>query len=189
MSFRHPPLRRVFDVCPRRPGRAGTRVTRVANTLLRRGVTAAAAVPLLSGCFSYIPAELGTVPPGGEVRVYLTRVAMAQLPEEIPSGRPYLAGSLVSHERDSLMVRVPVASRQDGVHSVAIRQDVRVPTREILDFQRREFSPARTGLLVAGTVGLATAIILTIIEASGSERGPGELPELSRVPLFSFPLH
>ena len=52
---------------------------------LRRVAALAAAIPLLSGCFSYVAAEPAGVRPGEEVRVYLTRGAVLDLEEAIPT--------------------------------------------------------------------------------------------------------
>ena len=43
----------------------------------RRAVWVPAAALICSGCFTYVPAPLTTVPPGDEVRVHLTREGVA----------------------------------------------------------------------------------------------------------------
>jgi len=150
---------------------------------------ALAAVVSAAGCYTYIPTELSTVPAGQEVRVYMSRLALAALPEDIPANDLYLRGSLTAQADDSLTIRVPITSRQQGLSVSEIRQDVRVPTAEIVAVQRREFSTGRTALAIGGAAVGAGAIIALIFEAVGGG-GPGDPPgdDLSRVPLFSIPL-
>ncbi len=153
------------------------------------GVALAIAVPLFSGCFTYVPAELGTVPLGQEVRVYLTRNADVELPEEASSARGVLRGRFMRQEDGRLTIRIPVVPRSQGYYSPEVGQEVRIPTGEILAIQRRELSLARTTLLVGGAAGAAGAIILLITnDESAPESGPGDPPEVIRIPLFSIPV-
>ena len=143
---------------------------------------------LLSGCYTYVPAELATVPAGQEVRIYLSRGALAALPEEIPANGMSVRGTLVGQEADSLAVGVRVSTRQPGLMMEDLRQVVKVGTGEVMDVQRREFSGSRTALLMAGAAG-AAAGVLTLIASARGDSGLGDPnDEVSRVPLFSLPL-
>jgi len=146
------------------------------------------ALPLLSACFTYVPAELETVPPGDEVRVYLTRRALAELPEEFAPGGSYVAGSFAGQGEDSLRVRVPVSARQPGFLSMDLRQEVHVPASEVLQIERRQFSYSRTALLVAGAAGGATAIIAFITSSLGEGGAGDENLDVTLIPLFSIPI-
>jgi hypothetical protein len=143
-------------------------------------------IPLLPACFTYVPAELDAIPPGGVVRVYLSRTGIAQLPEEISSSGSYVAGSLVSRETQNLMLRVPVAGQSQSMPDVRLRQDVIIPAQDVVELRSRQLDRMRTGLLVAVSAGAAAAIVATIMDSSGSGRGPEEIPEVSLVPLFVF---
>lgn len=156
---------------------------------LARCSALAAAIPVLSGCYTYVPAEPEAVPAGREVRISLSREARTALPEEILAGGPFLRGRLVGRDDDSLMLYIPVVVRQEGTLAAAIGQNVRVPASEVVELQRRELDGFRTGLVVAGVVGAATGIVLLIMDASGSPlSGPQQTPELVRVPVFSVPV-
>jgi hypothetical protein len=121
--------------------------------------------------------------------VHLTRVALAQVPEEFPTGDTYLEGRLVSVAGDSVVLRVPVSRRTPGLAMPELRQDVHLARGVIVEVERREVSGVRTGLTVAAATGAATALVLLIIDASGAGEGdPGDLPEQMRVPLFSVPI-
>jgi hypothetical protein len=142
----------------------------------------------LGGCFRYLPAQLETAPRDRDVRVHLSRVALARVPEEFPTGGTFLTGRIVGLEADSVVLRVPV-TRAAGYGMAELRQDVHLPRGEIIEVERREMSPARTGLAIAGAAGAAVALVILIIDASGStDADPGEPPDQLRLPVLSIPL-
>jgi hypothetical protein len=111
---------------------------------------------------------------------------MAQVPEDFPTGSDFLVGRVVQLEPDSVVLRVPVASRASTPGMQELMQDVRIPRSGIVDVERREVSGLRTGLTVAAATGLGTALVLMIIDASGAgDEGPGDLPEQMRLPVWS----
>jgi hypothetical protein len=142
----------------------------------------------LSGCFSYVPAELGTLPSGQEVRVVLNRDATERLLELGVSGvadvrDPVVAGVLVRGADGRLSLRVPIRTPAGGGRS-AIAQEVPFDAGELLRIDRRQHDGLRTGLAVAGTVGAAAAVIVLIIQGSEGEPRlplPGG-PDDSRIP-------
>jgi hypothetical protein len=125
-------------------------------------------LPVLgAGCFKYIPAELETLPPGENVRVYVTRNVVTSIEEVMRTNDPVLRGQIVRRQDDNLFLRVPTAVRTEGFHSVPIGQDVAIPVRDIIQLERRQIDRVGTGALVAGTVGLAGVVIFVIMEAFG----------------------
>jgi hypothetical protein len=62
------------------------------NPIMLRQATLFAAAAL-AGCYTYVPAEISTVPAGQEVRVYLTRGAVAGLPEDVAPTEVCWSGS------------------------------------------------------------------------------------------------
>ena len=143
------------------------------------------AAPLLSGCFVYVPADPATVPAGNDVRVFVSRVGMAQLPVEVAGNGTYLIGRFDGRIADSLRVRVPVAARQVGFITQDLRQEVRVPTGEVVQFERRELSRGRTALFVAGGVAGGAAIVALISGSltGGGDPGPGDCMCISLRPM------
>ncbi len=159
------------------------------NTIaICRQVAVAAPALILCGCFSYVPAPIETVPAGQDVRVYMSRRGMAELPEELEPNGPFLTGTLIRREEEHLFIRVPVARVQQGFHSTQIGQEISVPTGEIVQVQRRQFNRAGTGLLVVGTAASATAIVFLITKAFASREGNPPPIEEIRIPLFSLPV-
>jgi hypothetical protein len=156
------------------------------KALCSTGITAS--VLLFTGCFSYVPASLETVPAGTDIRVYLTRQGLANLPEQLEQDRPFLKGTLLRHEDERLFIRVPIAARQEGFYTSSVGQDVSLPAGEIVQLERRRLDRAGTALLVGGTAAAAAAVIVLIIDAFGEPAKPDPpMPEL-RVPVFSIPV-
>ena len=124
---------------------------------------------LSAGCFSYIPTEIGAVPPGESVRLFLTREGVDAVnqggAEEALSAilDPVLSGEFVRRTDADLFLRVPTVRRQVGFHSAQLGQDVRVPTSEIVQIERQQLSKAKTGLLVGGAAAAITGLIRFIL--------------------------
>lgn len=159
------------------------------NTQAVCGVALALAISALSGCFAYVPAERQSVPEGEEVRVYVTRSVLDDLPAQVPADDgAVLAGRLVQRDEQGLTLRVPVRGRQEGFRRMEIGQNVRVPAGDVVEIQRRELDVLNTGFLLAAAAGAATGAVLMIMDASGSPpEDPGTPPELIGVPVFSVP--
>jgi hypothetical protein len=131
-----------------------------------------------------------TVPPGDNVRVYVSRAAMVDLEEALTESGPVLRGRVARREGDQLFLRVPVGSRQVGFHSQQIDQEVPIPLREITQMERREFNRMGTGALVAGTVGAAAVVVFLIMDAFGEPAVEPQCPECTdmRLPILSIPI-
>jgi hypothetical protein len=155
------------------------------TTACRNGIITAS-VLFLTGCFSYVAAPIETVPAGTDIRVYLTRQALADLPEPLEQDGPVLEGTLVRREDERVFIRVPIAVRQEGFHASTVGQDVSLSAGEIVQLERRRLDRAGTALLVGGTAASAAAVIFLIMDAFG-EPGRTDPPvEEFRIPLFSF---
>jgi hypothetical protein len=142
---------------------------------------------VLGGCFRYSSTPLTSAPADEDVRVHLSRVALARVPEEFPRGDSYLTGRIVGLASDSVVLRIPV-SRASAFGQPNLRQDVYIPRGEIVDIERRQVNAFRTGLAIAAVTGLGTALVLTIIEGSGVDEEDGEGPDQMRFPIFAVPL-
>ena len=127
---------------------------------IRSFVWIGAAGVLSSGCFSYVPAELGTVPPGQDVRVHLAGEGVAADLAAI-SNRPSLSldGTLIGGDSDQLVLRVPVAYQTSSIGTRTLGQDLTIPASSITQLELREFDRSRTWLVVgAGVAALAATL-------------------------------
>ena len=150
------------------------------------------AVPLvvvgLCGCFSYVPAELETVPSGQEVQVVLNRDATDRFVELGVPGvanvrDAVLTGVLMRAADGRLSLRIPLATSAGGPRST-IAQEVPFAASELLRIDRRRLDGFRTGVAATATVGAAAAVIVLIIKGSEGEPQlplPGG-PDDSRIP-------
>ena len=135
-----------------------------------RPLVAAAIALLSSGCFSYVPTEIGAVPPGESVRLFLTRegvdvVNQGGVEEALSTVfDPVLSGEFVRRTGADFYLRIPTVRRQVGFHSAQLGQDVRIPTSEIVQIERQRLNKAGTGLLVGGVVGAIAGLIVFILD-------------------------
>jgi hypothetical protein len=152
------------------------------------GALALLSVACLSGCHVYIPTELQAVPPGQEVRLYLTRAAVASLPEEVPVNEAlFLGGRLESQAGDSVVLGIRMGRPVPGLVGQDLRQMVRVGTGQIVDVRRRELSKPRTALAVGGGA-LAAGLIIGLIFGAEDATDVGDPnDDVSRVPPLSIP--
>ena len=142
---------------------------------------------LLSGCFTYVPVDRASVAPGQDVRVFVSRTGLAQLPEALASDR-WVRGSLDAWDSGQLRLQVPIRRSVDGYLGADIREALEIPVGDVLEVERREFSRGRTAAMVAVGAAVATAGILVITRedrAPDDDGGPD--PELIRLPLISVP--
>lgn len=140
-------------------------------------ILAATAPLFLSGCFSYVPADVGSLPVGDDVRLELTRVAFAELPELPDNSGPDLNGTLVRRDADRLFVRVPVNVRMGGFVTQTVHQELTIPSQGVVQSERRVLSRTRTGLTVAGGVAALAVIFVSFKDSDESPELPERTPE------------
>lgn len=159
-----------------------------------RGLGALVMLATSSGCYSYTLTQPDAVAPGDGVRVLVTRQGAVELAEvtEVRWEAPVFDGTVVGLEEDDLLLQVPVGERQVGFLSSDLNQTIRVPTSEIVSFQRRRLNPVATGLSIAGAAGLGTLFVLYIVsEHRSGDDGSGGPPPVDfrlRMNVFSLSL-
>ena len=136
------------------------------------------AITLASGCHSYVPTELGVVPEGEHVRLLVTRAGseeVARVTDETEL-RPQIRGQFLGREDRELLVRIPISVNQapEGMSRMDLGQVVRIPEGEVLTVDRREFSAAKTGALVGGTVAVAAFLLYNIFDVFSDGGGDGD---------------
>ncbi|MSR07882.1 MAG: hypothetical protein EXR93_12595 [Gemmatimonadetes bacterium] len=136
-----------------------------------------------TGCYSYVPAELGVVPVGEGVRVYLSRAGVAKLSEltgdEIPGSggdQPLVQGTLVRRTDSEFSILVPVASRQVGFLQTNLGQQVTFPVADAVQVQLRKISPVKTGLALIGSTAGIAYLIVSIVQGARQPSNPSPDP-------------
>src|SRR5205823_14043074 len=93
-----------------------------------RAPALACATALLTGCFTYIPTQLGSVPQGAQIRVHLNPATQVTLSTQTNRRiEDILEGTLTGRQPDRLLLKVPIAAQQEGFFQSAIDQNVEVP--------------------------------------------------------------
>jgi hypothetical protein len=131
----------------------------------------------------YVPVPGGAVPPTEDVRVYLSRRGLADLPEDFTTGRSYVTARWTKATPDSVMLQVPIVRRVDDPNAPDIRQNLFVARTDVVDVRSRRFSGPRSALAIGGAIGAGVAIVTVVLKAGGNDTlTPGEGPEQLRVP-------
>lgn len=161
----------------------------------RNMAAALGAAALASGCYTYVPAQVATIPLGEGVRVYLSQSGVERLraigADALPglTDRPVLSGRLVRRDATEFSLQVPVGTRQAGFHQAQLDQQVTLPLSDLAQVEQRRVSRARTGLAVAaGTAALATVAVMIVSGARNPASNGGPDPDNLRIPVFSVPL-
>ena len=145
----------------------------------------------LLGCYNYVPTDFTTVPVGEDVRLFVDPEDVPEL-SEIPATEdlaPVVQGTLVGVEDDAVVVRVPVARRQQGFHTLSLGQSIRVPHDGIISAQLRVLDELKTVGVVSGTVAAATVLIFVGLEIINPvPTTPGDDPPEFLLNLFSIPI-
>ena len=100
---------------------------------------------LLSGCFTYVPVDLGVLPVGGSVRVQVEERRDATF--RPPSGSARLSGILVRESPTEVVLRVPLApgSEFGQEFTIPISAIMRVEPGSWTASDRSLWGPVRSG--------------------------------------------
>lgn len=131
---------------------------------------------IVSGCARWVPAQLGTVPPGTDVRLRLSEDGAAQLEEMTGARAAELTGELLQWEPEVLVstALAPTGARVDP----GLRRRLVVDPANVVGIDVREVDRTRTGFLVGGVVAVAgSAIAWAVVNIiRGSEGAPTTPP-------------
>lgn len=158
-----------------------------------RAAALVAALPLVSGCFTYQPAQLGALQPTTDVRIELTAPGVDRLRNgrnnEARLLRDFtLDGKLAQVTGDSLVVNIPTTTVPDpGARAITFFQPVTIARSEVRHADMRVLDRKRTTItsIVLGALllGAAAYAIDRGGESSGTTPVPGGPNEI-RLPAF-----
>lgn len=151
---------------------------RTGGALLLAGVVS-------GGCYRYVPVPLTAVESKEEVRVHVTEDAAARLSKDLGAFSTELDGKFAREGQDSVSIGVPISQMYRGATIGTTTQMLFLGRSEVLEVRKREFSPARTVLLSAGTVvgfGLLAAAVVQLVDPNGpsQDQPPPPPPAPSR---------
>jgi hypothetical protein len=145
---------------------------------------------LLSGCITYVPAEIEAVPENARVRATLTDEGKQALYRRTGLDRETINGRLVERRGNSVVfsVRSVFASQSEAMSDLV--QHIDVPRDDIGRLDLKEVDGPKTTLLIAGSTGVVAATALLAMrsgQASSTPDGNGGGPDESiRFPFLVF---
>ena len=91
-------------------------------------------------------------------------------------------------EDDALVLRVRVASRQQGFHTISLGQSIRVPHDGIISAQLRMLDQLKTVGIVSGTVAAAALVFVGLEVINPVPTTPDDDPPEFLLNLLSIPI-
>lgn len=142
----------------------------------------------LPACYTFVPAELESIAPGDQIRVFLTRDGVDRLGEAESEGivdvsRPVVAGAVARSGTEGLSLRIPVATRQVGLLRSPLAQQVTLPRVSIVGVEARRLSRFRTAAAVITSTAVIGGVFLLIVRGGlNRTKAPPDYPVDARVP-------
>ena len=121
-----------------------------------------ALVILVSGCARWIPARVGEVPAGTDVRLRLSEEGAAQLRELTGTRQSEVSGQLLQWGSE-VTVSAALRTAGAGAYSSNLRQRFVVDEEDIVGVDVRELDRTRTGLFVGGVAVVAGSAIVWVV--------------------------
>ena len=144
--------------------------------MVRASLVMALAI-MASGCVRWVPARVGEVPVGTDIRLRLSEEGAEQLEETTGTGQSEVSGQLLQWGSE-VMVSAALQTAGAGANRSSLRQRFVVDEEHIVGVDIRELDRTRTGLF-AGTIAVVagSAIVWVVSKLSGSgTAAPSEPP-------------
>ncbi len=126
-----------------------------------------ALVIMASGCARWVPARLGEVPVGTDVRLRLSEAGAARMEELTGASQTEVSGQLLRWDEE-VMVSAALRNAGAGANASGLRQRFVVERDNIVAVDVRELDRTRTGLFVGGVAVVAgSAIVWVVSQLSG----------------------
>jgi hypothetical protein len=133
-----------------------------------------AALALLTGCFSYIPARPGEVEAGVDVRARVSPDAGARIAPLLgATDARRLDGKLITNGADTIIVEVPTVMLDNREFGRTPNQRVSIPRSDLVELEVRKLDRWRTMGLFGGA---AVVLGVTLTKALNGEPGKEPLP-------------
>ncbi len=130
----------------------------------------------VSGCARWVPARVGEVPIGTDVRLRLSEEGTARLEELTGTRWAEISGRLLQWDSE-VMVSAALRSAGVGANGNGLRQRLVVEEEDVVGVDVRELDRTRTGFFVGGVAlaagaAIAWAVVELVRGSGGASRGP-----------------
>jgi hypothetical protein len=133
-------------------------------------------IALLGACYTYAPIEPATAAPGMGVRARVSPTASARIAPLLGAqDARVLNGTIISNERDTMIVEVPVAARRDAIDvAERLNQRVSIPRSDVVELESRRPDRLRTAAVAGGAALFVGALaVKSLTNEPGKEKNPG----------------
>jgi hypothetical protein len=144
-------------------------------------------LPMCASCYTYVPAELSSLPDGAAVRARITSDQAQRVEPLVGREVRVLDGVLVGSSGDSVLLEVPAAARiGTGGGVQVLHQRLSIPRGGITEVELKRFNRGRTALVFAGGTAVLGLIILDALDIGPGREGPpdGDGGTDMRIPLL-----
>lgn len=126
-----------------------------------------------TGCYTYAPATLETVPEGARVKALISTEAQLDLERRAGIEVRELEGELVERSGDRILLSVRVPPPPTGLSSGRpLHQRIDLAPRDVLRLDVRKIDGGRTALFAGAVAGFAAILVAIAVSASN----PGDPP-------------
>jgi hypothetical protein len=144
-----------------------------------RGVRALTAfvlgLPMLSGCYEYVPMSGSTPKVGEVVTLQISDSGRVGLSDRFGSGLAAIEGRIQSTQPDLYVIDVFKVSQLNGESALWSGESVRLQRAYVAAAMGREFSRTRTALMAIGAAAIA-GTLLASTHLIGNYNGPTDEP-------------
>jgi hypothetical protein len=137
------------------------------------------ALALTAACYRAVPVDPAPLPPGADVRLYLTGDGTAQLAPRLGPQTVAVDGRVDSVGAGGVTVVVSRTTKQFGDKVAWVGERVTIPTGVIARAEHRVLDRRRTLTAAATAAGVALAAVVALIATHGNGAGsqnPGDGP-------------
>jgi hypothetical protein len=137
------------------------------------------ALALAAACYRSVPVDPAPLPPGADVRLYLTGDGTAQLAPRLGPQTVAVDGRVDSVGAGGVTVVVSRTTKQFGDKVAWVGERVTIPTGVIARAEHRVLDRRRTFTVAASAAGVALAVMVALIATHGNGAGsqtPGDGP-------------
>ncbi|HKS06818.1 MAG TPA: hypothetical protein VJR92_10930 [Gemmatimonadaceae bacterium] len=137
-----------------------------------------------TGCYKYVPVQVGAVNPRADVRVVVTESAAARLSKDLGTYTTNLDGRVARELHDSVSVSVPVTRTYRGALMDSGWQTLFLGRAEVVQVHRRKLSRVRTVAASVGTAAVLALVVKSVVQwadPNTSNEEPPPPPPAQRV--------